>query len=58
MANGCVSVSDFKKLEKKVNQLLVVHELDSELTPKEKKLLAKAKADIRSNKKGAFTEVP
>lgn len=57
MSNGYVSVTDFKKLEQKVNRLLVIHELDSMLTPEEKQLVSQAKTDINFKKKGVFVGV-
>lgn len=54
MSDACVSINDFKRLEQKVNHLLVIHEMDSTLTAKERKLVQKAKMDIDSKKKGSF----
>lgn len=57
MSNGCVSINDFKKLEQKVNRLLVIHELDAVLTEEEKKLVTEAKGDLASGKKEQFASI-
>ena len=58
MSDACVSIHDFKRLEKKVNSLLIIHELDSMLTEKERKLVEVAETDIASRKKGKFVSLP
>jgi len=57
MANGCVSITDFKRLEHKVNRLLSIHALDSSLSDEEKALVREAKEDIKGKKQGAFASI-
>ena len=57
MTNEFVSIDDFKKLENKVNKLLVIHEQDSVLTPAEKKLVAEAKSDLANKRKEKFVSI-
>lgn len=55
MNETCVSMTDFKQLEKKINHLLSLHEIDSDLSQKEKRLVSKAKSDIK--RKSNFVSV-
>ncbi len=52
-----VSVQDFKKLEEKVNKLLLIHELDSILSKEEKQLLEEAKDDMKNKRNEKFVSV-
>ncbi len=57
MEDAIVSVHDFKRLEKKVNRLLVIHQLDSFLTEEERKLISEVKDDIKNNRKENFASI-
>lgn len=54
MQYSYVSIQDFKKLEEKVNKLLVVHELDSLLTAKEKLIMEETREDLKNKRKDKF----
>ena len=57
MGNANVSVHDFKRLEEKVNRLLIIHQLDSVLTDEEKRLVNEAKDDIKNKRKEKFANI-
>lgn len=57
MSNLNISVDEFRMLQKKVEVLFALHDLDSKLTLEEKKAVEEVKKDINENKKTNFVSV-
>ncbi len=57
MTDAFVTITDFRRLEEKVNLLLSIHEGDATLTFEEKQLLTEAKDDIQNKRKEKFIKI-
>jgi hypothetical protein len=57
MSNINISVDEFRTLQKRVEILFSLHDLDSKLNSEEKKSVEEVKKDIKENKTTNFVSV-